>query len=218
MELTFIFFDFNAVTITDMRYMLESIPNSHFYHRKVQDLLNDNLKIDVIVSPSNSFVGMEGGIDKILNGKEVFKDIREIVRAKMATLADTDNKKILKVTKNDITHKKVINKYVGDLYLPVGKCLLVETENELCPFLASAPTMINPGTTISGTENVYHSFKAVLTEIYKNFRNNETCVLACSGLGTNVGGMTGVDSGKQMYKAYIDFMEEKGKKGKKEEE
>jgi O-acetyl-ADP-ribose deacetylase (regulator of RNase III) len=174
----FIFYDYDEDIIIEMMAVLDTVPNSTFLSTSVESMLDKNLGLDVIISPANSFITMGGGIDYIL--KKLFPDVDKKVKAIM-------NTEKLGMTSD------------GECYLPVGKCIIVPTDDKRCPFLASAPTMFEPEY-IVGTNNVYKSFLAVLNKI-----GQSDMTIACCGLGTGVGGMSGTECATQIKKAYEQF-------------
>ena len=133
----------------------------------VEDLIKKH-HIDAVVSPANSFGFMNGGIDKVY--MKLFNGIESIVQNRIMQIG---------IHKNNYRSK----------YLPVGSAITVQTKNNLCPFLISAPTMTMPGN-IKGTNNILLCFTAILYLAYKN----PTMIIACPGLGTGVGGLSSKES------------------------
>jgi len=101
----------------------------------VEDLIKKH-HIDAVVSPANSFGFMNGGIDKVY--MKLFNGIESIVQNRIMQIG---------IHKNNYRSK----------YLPVGSAITVQTKNNLCPFLISAPTMTMPGN-IKGTNNILLCF------------------------------------------------------------
>jgi len=103
---------------------------------------------DCIVSPTNSFGLMDGGIDRAISYM-------------LNTIDDVDyiGKKV-----RNVIHKK----HGGEQ--PIGTCMIISTDNLKFPYLAHAPTMRIPRNSVN-TLNPYYAFKAVLCEVL-NF--NET--------------------------------------------
>ena len=85
-------------------------------------------------------------------------------------------------------------------YLPVGSAIVVPTQNNVCPYLISAPTMFMPGS-ISNTNNVYSAFLAILHIAV----NNPSITIACPGLGTGVGQMNPKDVVDQIELAINNY-------------
>ncbi len=139
------------------------------------DNLLDNNKIDMIVSPANSFGLMQGGIDKVYT--KIFPGIEKIVQNKIKEVGFTTP-----------TEEK---------YLTVGSAITVKTNNPKCPYLVSAPTMYYPGSNIGKTNNVYLCFSAVL----QTMKKNRDLIIACPGLGTNIGMVKPKDAVDQMILA-----------------
>jgi len=154
---------------------LHPIPKSRFIITDIDTLLDKKINLDYIVSPANSFATMGGGIDYAL--RTIFPGVEKTVQAQ------------IKERKLAVTSK-------GEPYLPVGKCIVVPTNDERCPYMISAPTMFTPRN-IEGTNNVFDAFTAVLNEL-----GHTDKIIACCGLGTGVGGLSGLDCALQIKKAY----------------
>ncbi len=140
----------------------------------VENLLND-VKIDMIVSPANSFGKMQGGIDKVYT--EIFPEIEQTVQNKIKKVGFTTP--------------------TGEKYLTVGSAISVKTNNPKCPYLIAAPTMYYPGSNIQETNNVYLCFNAIIQMLKKN----RDSIIACPGLGTNIGRVKPKDAVDQMILA-----------------
>jgi O-acetyl-ADP-ribose deacetylase (regulator of RNase III) len=157
---------------------------SSLYHKNgidgtdVNNLLK-NVKINFIVSPANSFGTMRGGIDKVY--AEIFPMIENTVQNKINFLG---------ITLND-----------RQKYLPIGSAITVKTNNIKCPYLVSVPTMYLAGSDISNSKNVFYCFTSILYIA----NNNKNYVIACPGLGTNIGKMTPKDSIDQIEYAIKNF-------------
>lgn len=116
------------------------------------------------VSPANSFGWMDGGIDRLYARRWP---------GLAATLQDA------------------IRQLPGG-ELPVGEAIVVETGENGKKLIAS-PTMRTPSY-VSGTQNAYLAFRAVLRLEIDNF--------VCPGLCTGVGGMDPYESARQIRQAY----------------
>lgn len=174
----FIFFDLDAKVVAGYRSTLENkIVNAKFVVDDVRKIPQE-YKIHAIVSPANSFGFMDGGIDKPLNVMFPKIDVKLRQMINFANFATTPR---------------------GLPYLPVGKCIMIETNNSTCPYMISAPTMYMPER-ITETDNVYKAFKSIL-----NAHGNKKVTIACPGLGTLTGMMTPVDSALQILRAYNEY-------------
>jgi O-acetyl-ADP-ribose deacetylase (regulator of RNase III) len=89
---------------------------------------------DAVVSPSNSFGYMDGGIDSAYRGF-FGVEIETRLQAHIGTM------------------------YEGEL--PVGQAIVLETGHGAIPFLVAAPTMRVPSN-VDDTVNVYLAFRAAL--------------------------------------------------------
>ncbi len=99
-------------------------------------------KVDALVSPSNSFGFLDGGIDYVYTkkfGVQLEFRLREHIEKEC----------------------------YGEL--PVGQAVIISTGNEDYPSLISAPTMRVPGS-VKNTVNAYLAFRAVLI-LVKNNKN-----------------------------------------------
>ena len=143
----------------------------------VKVILGDyfSIEADLMVSPANSFGFMDGGLD----------------------FAIREN---LGVEIEEKLQKEIIEKFKGEL--PVGSCLIIETNNEKWPWLASAPTMRVP-MLISGTFNVYYAFRAILLAVANHPKRIGS--ILCPGLGTGIGGVAPKSAAGQMAFAYSQF-------------
>lgn len=175
---TFIFYDCNRGIVNQMAEVLNKVPKSKFIISDVETLLTKENNIDMIVSPANSFASMGGGIDAIL--RKTFNNIEKKVQA-------------------CINEKKLAVTSYGEYFLPVGNCIIVETNDARCPYLASCPTMFLPQD-IQGTDNVVKAFYGLLEQI-----GHKDITCAVCGLGTGVGGLTGTECANQIKKAYEKY-------------
>ncbi|MCP4351783.1 MAG: AraC family transcriptional regulator [Desulfobacterales bacterium] len=94
---------------------------------------------NTIVSPSNSYGFMDGGIDRLYTEFFGLKPQEEI-------------------------QKQIQHRTEG--YLPVGTALLVKTGNKKIPFMIAAPTMLSPGPVNS--VNSFFAMSALLQIAHKN--------------------------------------------------
>ena len=151
----------------------------------ITDIIND-IKADAIISPANSFANMKGGIDLIY--KKIFPKIEERLTHKISL----GNFPIA-------SYGCFIEKKNGKKYVEVGNCIHIETLNEKCKYMIMLPTMKYP-MNIVNTDNVYISFLSFL----KKYGNVNIKVL-CPGLGTGIGGMSALESAKQIKRAFIEY-------------
>ena len=138
-------------------------------------------RTDAIVSPSNSFGYMEGGIDGAYRqyfGDDLAERLRVVIRA------------------------------AWDGELPVGCAAIVETGHPDNPFLVSAPTMRVPED-VSETLNAYLAFRAALIAVRELNRRRPGSIrsLMCPGLCTFYGKMSAHKSARQMRFAYRAVVE-----------
>jgi O-acetyl-ADP-ribose deacetylase (regulator of RNase III) len=176
----FIFFDIDEKIVSEYEKILSNAPNSSFFTIDFKSLLS-KYKIDVIITASNSYMTMGGGIDRVYD--QYFGDIKSKVQ-------------------DIIKERKIAQTEKGHYYLPVGENLLVETHNNKCPYLLATPTMFVPED-ITDTDNVKQAFLGAL-KVLKSAKMEDITV-ACSGLGTGVGGMNGRQSAKQILRAFNKF-------------
>lgn len=175
---TFLFFDYDRKIMDGYEKVLSGkIDGASFVTDDVRKI-PQKYKIDAIVSPANSFGFMDGGIDKILN--------------KMFPFIDIKVREVINSVKFALTRR-------GVPYLPVGKCITIPTGDSTCPYMLSVPTMFLPEI-ITGTDNVYLAFKSIL-EIY----GHKKITIACCGLGTLTGALSGEDSAMQILRAYNEY-------------
>lgn len=135
-------------------------------------------KADAIVSPSNSWGFMDGGIDLVYSerfGWDVQKRLQQ----------------------------EIENGHYGEL--PVGLATIITTNDKDFPYLISAPTMRVP-MSVTGTVNAYLSFRAALVAVkqWNNpiYSHGSINSILCPGLGTAVGQLHFDVCAKQMFYAY----------------
>ena len=131
---------------------------------------------DAIVSPANSFGFMDGGVDYAISmrlGWDLQNDLQEIIRA------------------------------LPEGELLVGKALVLATEDELIPYLISAPTMRVPmNFNIPTSINAYLAMKAALIVAREH---PQIEYVAIPGFCTGVGRMSHEVAAKQMYQAFREI-------------
>ncbi|WP_206108076.1 macro domain-containing protein [Paludisphaera soli] len=145
----------------------------------VGDLLD--LRCDALLSPANSFGDMGGGLDKRIDDFHGGAAQREVTR-------------------------RIAERRHGEL--PVGSAEILAMPSRRFPWLVVAPTMRVPGR-VDRTLNAYLAFRAALIAVLEHDPGDGARIsgLACSGLGTGVGGMSGEDAAAQMRAAYDMIIE-----------
>lgn len=146
------------------------------------------LTCDALVSPSNSFGFMDGGIDMLYSqhfGWHVQESLQKLIR----------------------------EKHYGELL--VGTAEIVETDNRGIPYLIAAPTMRVPSI-LENSVNPYLAARAVLLLVrYGTFSHsslkNEAIssvvdTIAFPGLGTGVGGLDPNICARQVRAAIEDVI------------
>jgi O-acetyl-ADP-ribose deacetylase (regulator of RNase III) len=156
-------------------------------HPEVDVRQGDLLEVgaDAYVSPANSYGWMDGGLDLILRERFAAGDIQGKVHQAIEAL--------------------------GGL-LPVGKAIVLETEDEEVPYLVVAPTMEVPGD-VAYSPNAYRAMLALLRAI-DQFNGKEDGAIgsvAVPGLCTGVGGMAPRMAALQMHRAYVRWKQKPDK-------
>lgn len=137
--LKFIFFGHDEKLVEEYKKILEEIiPDSIFVCMDVKELYNTH-KIDIIVSPANSFGYMNGGIDNVL--RKMFPGIEARVKTLIRKLPEG--------------------------FLPVGNSIVVPTEDTKIPYMIVAPTMIMPSY-IRDVTCIYKTFYSILETLGTN--------------------------------------------------
>ncbi len=140
-------------------------------------------KIDALVSPSNSFGFMDGGIDETYT--HMFQNIQDKVQERIRAFG--------------------IKTKLDRNFLPVGSAFLLDTGSSPEDFskycdLIVCPTMFFPEP-ITGTENVFYSFCALLQLI----QLHPGKIIACPSLGTGVGKMDPNYAAQEVMRAVENF-------------
>jgi O-acetyl-ADP-ribose deacetylase (regulator of RNase III) len=135
------------------------------------------IECDAIVSPANSFGFMDGGLDYALSerfGWDLEKRLQKIIKELP----------------------------LGELL--VGEALILETKDEIVPYIISAPTMRIPTNfNIDTSVNAYLAMKAILSKAKSEEKINS---VAIPGLCTGVGSMDPTIAAKQMFQAYKEMI------------
>ena len=102
-------------------------------------------------------------------------------------------------------------KHFGEL--PVGNAEIISMNTEQFPYLICAPTMRIPGKLPKENINAYLAMRAVLIELKKfnSFKPGGIKSIAIPSLCTGVGGVSYIDSAKQMRMAFEMINNEKFK-------
>jgi O-acetyl-ADP-ribose deacetylase (regulator of RNase III) len=186
-----IFFDLYEEKIKEYKKVLDIVNNknkkteySHagnikldFLCSDLKELINLN-KIDIIISPANSYGAMTGGID--VDICEIDPSIQHKVsaRVKKSIYLDMDNSP----------------------YVPVGICEPIKINNNLT--IVMAPTMKHPKD-ITKTNNVFLAFNAILICLQSLCCHHHNLIIACPCLGTGCGNMNVEDSARQILHAFL---------------
>lgn len=140
-----------------------------------------NAICDSIVSPANSFGFMDGGVDYFIS-ERLGWDLQIKLQKEIKALPEQE--------------------------LMVGRAMVIPTNDELIPYLISAPTMRVPmNFNIATSVNPYLAMKAALLVAKENTAINE---IAIPGFCTGVGKMPFEIAALQMHKAFCEI--EKGEK------
>jgi len=139
---------------------------------------------DCIVSPTNSFGFMDGGLDGVITkrlGTQVQKNVQDRIK----------------------------EGHIGEML--VGQAIIVPTENKKTPYCISAPTM-RVSMNIENTVNVYLAAKAIFSLLLDSDSMKLIGVhkVTISGLGTGVGNVPPEICAMQMRQAYDEIWLGKG--------
>jgi O-acetyl-ADP-ribose deacetylase (regulator of RNase III) len=186
-----IFFDNNKINIDKYENVLDVINQNNninllhskneikleFVHSELSYLVCDN-KFDIIISPANSYGHMTGGINKDICKIDPFIQDKVSHVISKSIFFDMDN----------------------EPFIPVGTCVPVKINKDFSILIA--PTMKHPKD-ITGTNNVFLAFNAILISLKTLSYQNKDLVIACSCLGTGIGGMDPEKSAKQILHAFL---------------
>lgn len=173
-----IFFDTNEKIIQELKKKLWHLKDLYFACMDVKTLLT-NHRIDVLVSPANSFGNMEGGIDAVYS--KIFPNIQDCVQCAIK--------------------KYQIDSGLG-YHLPIGSALPVQTTKPaVCPILLCVPTMNTPQN-IRGTDNVCRAFVGILKWLVHAMKVMPDITIACPGMGTGIGKIKPEEHAKQIAQAF----------------
>ncbi len=129
---------------------------------------------NVFVSPANSLGLMRGGIDGVY--QKMFPSIENDVR--------------------DAIRKIGYKTSDGDFFLPLASALFVNISGDSSQdhlkqcknYLVCCPSMLLPGSNISGTNNAYWCYKSVISLIKKLPIKVDNLIVP--GIGTGIGGLS----------------------------
>lgn len=135
------------------------------------------------VSPANSMLVMDGGIDEVYS-RDMFPGAEALAQARLEALTPA------RTTAG------------GRPYLPVGSAIAVPCGE--ATFLVCAPTMFRPHD-VSTTRNAYHAFMAALC-VAEKLAPAGVRALVTPGLCCGYGRMPASRAAAQMREAYDDFV------------
>jgi O-acetyl-ADP-ribose deacetylase (regulator of RNase III) len=179
--LSIIFVDTNENFIKCVKKVFEGTEGVTAISMRIEEVNRDDT---AFVSPANSFLFMDGGIDNEL--RKMFPGIEANIRGRLKNIG-----------------KKNI---LGRSYLPIGSALLTLTNDAANNVLISAPTMLLPQR-VSETRNAYYSFHASLMTIKEYNKNTPKKIhkIVVPALCCGWGQMEPVEAASQMFDAYNDF-------------
>jgi len=175
---TFRFFDIDRKLLKEYSKLFSKLPPP--IRQRVQVVLEpvdvrSIRDIDVYVSPANSFGVMDGGIDEIY--MEMFPGIQEFIQ-------------------NEIKEKSPVTTPYRKSILPVGGAFISLFKGTM---IICAPTMSTPQNITNSPQNVYYAMYAII-KVCENLPPGT--VVGVPGLGTGVGGLSGNESGHEIFKAF----------------
>ena len=131
---------------------------------------------DAVVSPANSFGFMDGGIDLAFSERFGWG-----LQARLQRLLS--------------------EQHCGEL--PVGQAVIVETLDDQCPFLVSAPTMRIP-MQVASTPNAYLAMRAALLALKSHNASGQRRIerVVCPGMASAIGAMPLERVARQMRLAW----------------
>lgn len=139
------------------------------------------------VSPSNSLLVMDGGLDFIYS-RIMFPGVEHTAQTMVRSIGQVTS--------------------LGRHYLSVGSAIVVPVQGATS-CLICAPTMFLPHD-VSRTNNAYHAFMASLCAFSKYAQSGRSRVplksMVCPALCCGYGKMTPATSAKQMARALADFL------------
>ena len=174
--------DLNINLINSWHKFFKQDPNIEIINGSIFEV-----KCDALVSPTNSFGFMDGGLDLKISqffGWHVQEKLQKIIKKKF--------------------HRELI----------VGLAEIIETGHEKIPYVISAPTMRVP-MILEKSENIYLATRAVLILVkHGKFLNgipirDKVKTVAIPGMGTGVGRIPYDMCALQMRKAVEDIFYEK---------
>ena len=148
------------------------------------DINNINKDKTAFMSPANSFLFMDGGIDYQYS-RVMFPNVEKELKKKLNILN--------------------IKTLLGRNYLPIGSSITVEVD--INTILIASPTMFLPHN-VSSTNNAYYSFMSTLLAFdkYKKYNKIDVDTLIVTSLCCGYGKMKPDISAIQIYNAYNDYL------------
>jgi O-acetyl-ADP-ribose deacetylase (regulator of RNase III) len=177
-DITFHLCDFNQELIEMWTLYFGDMVNFKFYNCDIFSVPIPIDTINAIVSPSNSFGDLQGGIDFIYFKKFGYKLEEQL-------------------------QQTIIEKKFGELI--IGDALILEMNKFYnYQYFIAAPTMRVP-MCVDKSVNAYLAFRATLIELIKFNTNNESYKInhvVCPGLATGIGKIPAELCARQMFQAY----------------
>lgn len=160
---TFTFFDIDEDKIRSLERALKNVDPSRynscrFLHTSFEGLLDMGLDLSAAVSPANSLLFFDGGVDAAYQA--AFPNIQKDAQTLMKQFG--------------------IRTGLGRPYLPIGSAIRVKTGSIKCPYVIATPTMFLPED-VRRTQNVRHAFWAAL-RLKLEFGDSHLAV-PCMGMG-----------------------------------
>jgi hypothetical protein len=182
--------------ITAAQYYFKDTPNIKYTLASVATIPIENT---AFIAPTDSFGNMSYGVSRIYN-ERLFPNIETQLKNKITQDSATTPPNISNIGK----------------YLPVGKVVTIRTPKmlETNTSVICTPTVFLPGD-VSQTTNAYDAFKAVLTQLSQcpppttsqTLTQTLALTLVCPALCTSTkANMSFEESARQIYQAYIDFI------------
>lgn len=167
-----------TIQLVDISKEMTDSWRRHFHDCDVTIFNGDlfSLKTDCVVSPSNSFGFMDGGVDRIIM-RRFGPQLQERIKRKISLLP------------------------TGELL--VGDSVILDTRDNEIPYCIFAPTMRVPSD-IRNTVNGYLSAKAIFSCIANQCC--EIKAITIPGLGTGVGRLSFDSCAVQMRAAYDEII------------
>jgi len=184
-DITFHLCDLDKDIVEMWEFYFADILNFKFHNKDIflVDIPDDTL--NAIVSPSNSFGDLQGGIDLVY-----YKRFGHTLEERLQQV--------------------IIDTKFGELV--IGDALILQINKFYSyQFFISAPTMRVPMCiNVENNVNVYLAFRAILIELirYNSLVSDQDKIqhVVCPGLGTGIGKISPEICAKQMYQAYMNII------------